>query len=218
MSSDSTHDRGESRPARILRGPVTAWYSPRAPYPKVHLDDECDGLRYSSLIEGVAFRDVFELAEAPDVRPCRICALEAVLYSVLRHSCTENKASGRVYVTCTAQSVPGEPGTNTRDFDWHSATLTAQARLRRVARRFRLPTTNAAPGVVAHGMLPRRGVVILARNLRSVVRPEITELPPVEMVGLFWTFLSDSPPEVSTPEVDAWELAKAVGVRPIESR
>jgi hypothetical protein len=204
-------------PRTPLRTPVRVWFSGRmrgaGGYVKYHVDRRCSGLERThreDLMHEV-FADAFALGENDEGRPCRMCTLERVLYTVLRPRAAGNRDGGLVFTTFTSQPCPTSPDVNLRRYKWRASSQTGQDRLHRIAAKLNLSTVTSSPGPVAWGFLPTRGADILAANLRTEVRPNVSDLPPADVMDCLWVLLDDNPPQLrnrSRDGVDPWELAR----------
>jgi hypothetical protein len=201
--------------SKRLPGPIVAYRGVSTQYPKLHLDPNCKGLERVTLKETIFFDGITELVNqtgdepwSPGVhcRPCRACALESVLYTVLGpKSLYVNDTS--VFVTFTSQASPDDPGTKLHRYRWRTATPSGQKRLGNVAKRAGLSTTHSPSGLVAYGFVPTRALDTLTRNLRTKVIPGVTQLPAPSVVETFWAFENDAPTELGEQTHDAWQTA-----------
>jgi hypothetical protein len=202
--------------ASRAKRPIVAYVSTRAladpkAQAKLHLDISCPGLDravihpHEDLTLAVAeFANLRSLASWSDARPCRVCALEPVLDTVLR----AGRAKNLVFATFTSQPNPGE---NLRRYKWRSATESGSARLSRIAERLNLPVAHTSCGQVTWGVFPAAGVRALQRNLRTYTR-NLPDLPDAQTVQMLWALLDESPPELGGPDgpSDPWDIAELV--------
>lgn len=207
-------------PRTPFRGSVRVWFSgpmrDEGRFPKYHYDRNCSGLERVSpeKLASDVYEDAFLLGEDPDGRPCRMCTLERVLYTVLRPRAHGNVGKDRVFATFTSQSCPTSPDQKLHRYKWRESSPTGQERLRRIAGTLGLPVTFASCGPVSWGLLPVRGVEILSANLRTEVRPEVRELPSSEVLECAWALLDDHPPQLRVlsddGSPDPWDLARTL--------
>jgi hypothetical protein len=204
-------------PQTPLRGAVTVWFSgdmrEGKRYPKFHLDRRCEGLERVSpgSLRNARYDDAFAVGEEQDGRPCRICCLERVLYTVLRLRAVGNRGSRTVFATFTSQPCPTARDQRLDRYRWRVSSDSGRDRLRRIAAALNLPAVTAEPGPVCFGMLPERGARILARNLRTEIRTDLTTPPEGWVIETVWALLGDNPPQLArTDEVDPWEAAFAL--------
>jgi hypothetical protein len=118
---------------------------------------------------------------------------------------------GLVAVTFSGQGSPHEPQTWNADYDWGSVTDSGAARLRRLAAHCGLTVADTTVGPVAHGLLPRRFVRVLAANLRLY---EVSDGPATNaQLAVFWSLATrDAAAGSETLSADqAWSLALAAG-------
>lgn len=207
-------------PRTPFRGPVRVWFSGRmrdeGRFPKYHYDRRCSGLERvpADALAFEVYDDAFALGEDFDGRPCRMCTLERVLYTVLRPRAQGNRGAGAVFTTFTSQSCPTSPDQKLHRYRWRESSETGQERLRRIAGVLGLPVATSSCGPVSWGFLPARGAEILSVNLRTELRPEVGALPAKEVIECAWALLDDHPPQLralsddGTP--DPWELARAL--------
>lgn len=217
LNSDTEAPELKVYPRSPLRGPVTAWFSSKmreeARFPKYHLDKECTGLERVPLehLASETYDDAFALGEDTTGRPCRMCSLERVLYTVLRPRAKGNRGSGKVFATFTSQSCPTNPDERLHRYRWRESSESGQERLVRVAEKLGLPTVYTSPGPVSWGFLPVRGAEILSHNLRTELRPEVRTLPTRDVIECAWALLDDNPPQLRDEYAtgpDPWELAR----------
>lgn len=207
-------ETAEFKPAArtILNGPVVVYYSKYGKYPKFHLEEACLLVRTPpERIEKRTYKDAFALVDDERGRPCRVCALERVFYTVLRPGSLRNHP--QVFATFTSQGCPTDPGVNLFRYKWRESTPSGNERLARIARRFKLDTGTAPSGLFTYGLMSIQSAERISRNLRSVIKPEITELPPKAVVECAWALLDDNPPELRAegfdPDApDPWEMAR----------
>lgn len=187
--------------------------------PRLHEQVGCPGLQRTvakhigqiragdepTALELVEFADLAALAAAEQL-PCRACTLERVLDTVLR---PVSPAERLVFA-----SFSGQPNALRfrRGLDaWRKVSDSGEQRLLRIAERLGLPVVETPAGPVAYGMLPERGVEVLARSLRTYTLPGAVVPPPVEVVAYAWALLCDDPPERHTglelPAPDPWQVA-----------
>lgn len=199
-------------PRRRLTGAVTVHYSTRPKYPKLHLVEDCEGLEATppEARDAATFHSVRSLATTDWARPCRMCALESVLIT-----CGDPKPAQerKVFVTFTSQATPRNPDASPLSFDWHAATDSGIARLRRLARRLNLSVTGSCSGPVAYGMVNEDAAAAIAGNLRTVVRHDVVDVPSEAMIATLWTLLGDNPPELAEilgeeVDLDPWTAAR----------
>lgn len=215
---------------RQRRG-VEAYYSVKAKDPKLHFEISCEGLRYVRVSApddptappegepakldpddhglGIAeFPSMHSLGLADWTRPCRMCALERVLDTVLRPT------EGDKLVFATFTSQPAYVA-DSRRFVRMEVSATGRDRLLRIAERLALPVTTTMSGPAAYGLLPERGVRVLQRNLRTQATERITTMPSAAFVATFWTFVDDAPPELvalgaDPAACDPWQVAELI--------
>lgn len=208
---ESTRTTRRRYPRRRLHGPVPTLYSQRVKFPKFHLVADCDGFT-ATPDEARAtrvFTDATAAGIAEEGRPCRMCALESVLISVLDPKPTRERD---VLVTFTSQANPKNPDASVFHFDWFNATPSGSARLRRLARRGRLSVTSTCSGPVAYGLVSEAAAAVLARNLRTVVIGASDAIPRASTIEVLWTLLGDNPPELAEAfgeisGMNPWEVA-----------
>ena len=190
------------RVRRRLNGSVTVWFSSRIKYPKLHLVRDCEALLTTpdEAVGTSEFASVFDLAITTVGRPCRMCALESVLLTVLH---PDRRRSGQpVFFTSSSQANPLNPDAGIRSFNWSKATESGEARLQRVARRSALPTTRTNAGIVVWGWTDQRGAAALAANIRTVVRPDHNGDVNSSIIEIAWSLLNDTPPELQGDSED----------------
>lgn len=211
MSEDTTKPRRYSR--RKLRGRVTASWSTRVAYPKLHVVADCESLDNTpeEARDSASFASAPHLATVEWGRPCRMCSLESVLATCLATPVTAEDPA--VFVSFTSQANPKSPDTagGVWSYDWHAATQSGQDRLARLTRRANLKTVHAVCGLVAYGFVARSTADALTHNLRTLVREDVSEEPSADTVSCLWTLLGDSPPELDLDggdHVDPWLTAQ----------
>ena len=214
MQTDHTQIDHKPRcryPRRRLKGPIAAMFSARAPFPKYHIVDDCEGFASTPSEARLTrvFGDVVELGTFSEGRPCRMCALESVLVSVLD---PRPHTERDMFVTFTSQANPKSKDASVFHYDWLHATESGTRRLRRLGRRGNLALTGTCSGVVAYGFVSKDAADVLAANLRTVVIGHLAHLPGAPTIEVLWTLLGDNPPELSealglNTDLDPWEVA-----------
>ncbi|MHB1718440.1 MAG: hypothetical protein ACYCV5_14100 [Acidimicrobiales bacterium] len=191
---------------------VATWFSAVAPHGVRHLSPACTGLENSASVGseistwGAVCADMVH-------RPCRMCALETALVSVLKGDggcATVRGRSRRAFVTLSSQAAPLDPGTKLHAYRWHTSTPSGEARLAAVAEAVGLRTGRATCGLVAWGFIPRQAVAVLERNLRVLVVRAVHRMPQELTVLTYWSLENDAPVLTKTNEIDPWEAAVAV--------
>jgi hypothetical protein len=178
MANDPTRPARRQR-AHLIRGTVETIHSSTATRPTHHLDPLCPGFESveTERRETRLFDDVDDLAGDTSGRLCRICTLESVLKTVLKH----RKGDRPVFVTF-ASHVPGR-GT---------PTPSGQARLRRIAKVVRLNVLETVTqGAVAYGNVPERAVDVLGPNVQTYQLPWVRTTPTREHLEYLWMLLGD---------------------------
>lgn len=183
---------------------IEVLFSEKASPRKYHLSADCTALdRLRELgydpaekLARTTFTRRADVAEDPEGRPCRNCALEQTLVPLLRRRGEEPMT----FVSVSAQKSPGEAftrlGRRRADYAFDTCTESAAARLLRIGARTGLHVTHATVGPVLYGFVPTRAVDAVVRNLRAIVRPEVTALPKEEAVSVVWGMYGADPPEI----------------------
>jgi hypothetical protein len=191
-------------PRRILRGPQQVWFSRYAPHRKLHITADCEGLaRTPADNVDTARINLTELANPDQGRPCRMCSLESVLYTV----CPVGTGGEGVFVTFTSQATPNDEGTRLSSYQWSASTPSGRDRLVRVAKRFGFPLGQASCGPVTCGFVHQDAVTVLERNLRTAAVSDIETLPTLAQIEMFWTLADTDPVELNPDALDPWEMA-----------
>lgn len=186
--------------------PTVAYYSLTAENPKLHLDVRCVGLERvevspRSNIGHHRFVSLTALSRSELGRPCRVCALERVLDSVLRPVRPKNQRS---YSFATFSSQ-GNPHEGIEQYAWRASTDTGAERLSRVLARCGLPSVLCAHGPAGWGFFPPDGINALQRNLRCYVRDDIVTDPGPGAIQTLWSLLDDNPVELDSALEEATE-------------
>lgn len=183
---------------------VEALFSASANPRKYHLSPDCSALdRLRELgydpadkLEVTRFGTLAKLAADPDGRLCRVCALERTLVSVLRRRGDEPMT----FITASAQKSAGEAfdrfGRTRTGYRFDTCTESAATRLQRIGARTGLPVVHTSVGPVIYGFVPTRAVGVLTRNLRTIVRPEVTAVPTPDVISVVWGLFAADPPEL----------------------
>jgi hypothetical protein len=142
------------------------------------------------MLEPINYPDIDTLlADETIGRPCRMCALEAVLRTVLQPARVRDRRRGLRFGPTQTVTFTSLPATNV-DRRQSTPTPSGQARVRRLARSLGLATTELpGTGVIASGTVARRGVPVLLNNLHGCV----LDGGPADAVTLecFWTLVGD---------------------------
>jgi hypothetical protein len=137
-------------------------------------------------------------------KPCRLCALESVLRTVLRRG--RGKAE-EVFLTFSGQSAVEDIG----DIgDQPAASIRAQRRVRRLAKDLRLSTTDVpGVGVVAFGRVNAQGAGVLEGSLRTYRLSRGEEIESLrDVIECFWALAGDGRAEDARGSREAWETAR----------
>jgi hypothetical protein len=202
-------------PTGVFSAPVTAWLS-AASVPKLHLavgdvdvlaqrraeaeaaatevevvPGWCDALvarAHVANLQRIEFESLSALAVFDRARPCRMCALEPALQAAF----SVQDDAGWSFVTFTSQPAPVA---ETRRAPWRSATVSGEARVRRLAAAADLTVISTACGVAAFGVVTTFAARVLARNLRTVTLPaEVASAVTASDVDVVWGLLSEQDP------------------------
>jgi hypothetical protein len=133
-------------------------------------------------------------------KPCRLCALESVLRTVLRRG--RGKAE-EVFLTFSGQSAVEDIG------DQPTASIRAQRRVRRLAKDLRLSTVNVhGVGIVAFGSVNAQGAGVLEGSLRTYRLSRGEEIESLrDVIECFWALAGDGRAEDAHGSREAWETA-----------
>lgn len=179
---------------RILRGKVTVEYSTRVLFPKLHVGSDCPGFETTpdEARSPLMFTSVSELALFRDGRPCRMCALEPMLRTLL--TCGAGPAE---LVTFTSQPNPMSPESSVYSYRWGAVTQSGTRRLSRLVRDTKLETCQTPScGPAAYGMVPAEAADALRWNLRTHTLPTQARIPQRESIETFWALINDAPPQL----------------------
>jgi hypothetical protein len=186
---------------RVLRDKVEVTYSNRLAVPTWHLTTRCKGLEHTpdDARAYMLFDDVDDLAQA-DGRSCRMCALEAVLRTMLSTRPRRGRyerAPARSIVTFASTPAMGVTHGERRP------TLSGQARVQRLAKSLSLATTHLpGTGIIAYGQVAQRGIPLLLNHLHGYVLSAEDVLPAAPSIECFWSLAGDNRPGFGADEAD----------------
>jgi hypothetical protein len=151
------------------------------------------------------------------MRPCRLCALESVLFA-------SSQVGERIYpVSFSGQSVPAEDGISR--FTWSTVSTSGGERLTRIAKRLGLESVTTESGPVAYGLVTTCTRANLQRSLRTYDMPhEVASdvlsgstrrstgnrVSPGVFVSILWALRNQHPPELYGEEALITTTASAL--------
>lgn len=221
------HDSTWEPRIRLLDGPIDVVYSLAQTFPRLHIDDACRAFETvpETSRHQITFVDVYQLGLAESARPCRVCALESVLYTVL-HDDTQTGIPNAVanagvndtrfgchelvFFTTSPQPCPVRQDSSLARFKWTDSTDSARERVLRLGARCNLEVCHSVIGPVLYGTRTRRSAQVVRMNLRTSIAPTATVENPEVTVSTLWTLLNDNPPELVDEFADAtalWQTA-----------
>lgn len=174
----------------------------------LHLADDCVGLERSNLDNASRYRvpRPADLAYFADMRPCRACALEAVLVDVFA-AYAQSPAAPVVVSFCSQPATHVDAGRVAANV----VSASGRERLERLAAAVGFSVAPSAAGPVAFGVTVPPVHDALSRNLRTVMLPVRADaaLSP-DAVGVFWTLYDDAHVGADAAPSDLWATAVAV--------
>lgn len=206
---------------------VDIFWSGAGPQSRLHLDPRCTGLEriivhprehlrlkrttvpslaaLAKASSGTASATLEKLRRVVGVHagllPCRSCALEQVLDSVMGAGSTKGP-----FMSFSA--LPSDVADSQR-YLGKDITDSAVARLERIANRAGLDITGSRLGPVAFGRVARVAVPVVAANLRSL--PTTTAPKTPSQVSIVWSLVDDSLGGGNAMgDYDPWAVASSI--------